>query len=108
MQLLDINNNFLRVAYKCLYGFMGLTRTEQGVNVTCSRPQRTAIRSGLEPRTPWSVVRDAYHCTSPHPHLCLCKETLLNKMAAKLVWRRYSNDVMTSYHVSMLREKCRE
>ena len=31
----------------------------------CSRPQRTATRPGLEPGTPWPVVRDAYHCASP-------------------------------------------
>ena len=32
-------------------GFLGLTSTEQGLNVTCSRPQRTATRPGLEPGT---------------------------------------------------------
>ena len=41
--------------------------SKQGVNVTCSRPQRTATRPGREPGTPWSVVRDANHCVSPPP-----------------------------------------
>ena len=36
--------------------------------MTCSRPQRTATRPGLEPGTPLSVVRGANHCASP-PHL---------------------------------------
>ena len=46
---------------------MGLTSTKQWVNVTCSRPQQTVPRPGLEPGTPWSVVRDAKHCASPPP-----------------------------------------
>ena len=33
--------------------------------MTCSRPQQTVPRPGLEPGTPWSVVRDANHCASP-------------------------------------------
>ena len=33
--------------------------------MTCSRPQRTVTRPGLEPGTPWSVVRNANHCASP-------------------------------------------
>ena len=28
-------------------------------------PQRTATQPGLEPGTPWSVVRNANHCASP-------------------------------------------
>ena len=52
-------------------GFLDLTSTKHvGVNVTCSRPQRTATRPGLEPVTPWSVVRDANQCASP-PIECL-------------------------------------
>ena len=35
--------------------------------MTCTRPQRTTIRPGLEPGTPWSVVHDASHCASPPP-----------------------------------------
>ena len=31
-------------------------QVRQGVNVSCSRPHRTATRPGLEPGTPWSVV----------------------------------------------------
>ena len=50
-----------------VHGFLGLTSTRQGVNVTCSRSQRLATRPGLEPGTPWSVVRGANHCASP-PH----------------------------------------
>ena len=50
-----------------VHGFLGLTSTKQGVNVTCSRPQRTATRPGLEPGTPWSIVRDTNHCASPPP-----------------------------------------
>ena len=46
-------------------GLLGWTSTKQGVNVTCSKPQRTATRPGLEPGTPWSVVRDVIHCASP-------------------------------------------
>ena len=50
-----------------IHGFVGLTSTKQGINVTCSRPQRKATRQGLEPGTPWSVVSDANHCASlPH------------------------------------------
>ena len=37
-------------------GFLGLTSTKQGVNVTCSSPQRTATQPDLEPGTPWSIV----------------------------------------------------
>ena len=49
------------------HGFLGIhvTSTKQGVNVTCSRLQRTATRPGLEPGTPWSVVRDPHHCAIP-------------------------------------------
>ena len=35
----------------------GLTGTKQWKNVTCSRPQRTANRPGLEPGTTRSEVR---------------------------------------------------
>ena len=42
--------------------------------MTCSRSQRTATRPGLEPGTPWSIVRDANHCaslpTTPTPICC--------------------------------------
>ena len=50
-----------------VHGFLGLASTKQRVNVTCSRPQRTATRPGLEPGTPWSVVHDTNHCPSPPP-----------------------------------------
>ena len=33
--------------------------------MTCSRPQQTVPRPGLEPGTPWSVVLDANQCASP-------------------------------------------
>ena len=49
------------------HGFLGLTCSKQGLNFTDSRSQRTATRPGLEPGTPWSVVRDADHCASPPP-----------------------------------------
>ena len=41
-----------------VHGFLGLTSTKQWVNVTCSRPQQTVPRPGLEPGTPacFSVV----------------------------------------------------
>ena len=44
------------------------------VNVTCSRPQQTVPWPGLEPGTPWSVVRDANQCASP-PHFFLSRYT---------------------------------
>ena len=50
-----------------VHGFLCLTSTKQGVNVTCSRPRRKASRPGLEPGTHWSVVCDAKHCASPPP-----------------------------------------
>ena len=39
--------------------------------MTCSRPQRTATRQGLEPGTPWSVVRGANHSASPPPEIIM-------------------------------------
>ena len=35
--------------------------------MTCSRPERTAHRPGLEPRIPWSEIRHPNHCASPPP-----------------------------------------
>ena len=59
--------NTLGTTDSSVHGFLGLTSTKQWVNVTCSRPQQTVPRPGLEPGTPWSVVRIAYHCASlPH------------------------------------------
>ena len=37
--------------------------------MTCSRPERTATRQGLETGTPWSVVRDSNHYVSQPPDL---------------------------------------
>ena len=45
-----------------VHGFLGLTSTKQWVNATCSRPQQTVPQPGLEPGTPWSLVRNANHC----------------------------------------------
>ena len=50
-----------------VHRFLGLTSTKHGINVTCSRPQRTAHRPELEPGTPWSEIRRPYHCASPPP-----------------------------------------
>ena len=61
-----------------VHGFLGLTSTKQGVYVTCSRPQRTATRPGLEPGTPWSVVRDANHCAS-QPPLCYSESRIRSR-----------------------------
>ena len=50
-----------------VHHFLDLTRTKEGINVTCSRPQRTAHRPGLEPWTPWPEIRCHNLCASP-PH----------------------------------------
>ena len=65
----ELSNRVLKILVMMMivHGFLGLTSTKQWVNVTCSRPQQTVPRPGLEPGTPWSVVRDAKHCASP-PH----------------------------------------
>ena len=65
----ELSNSVLKflVMMMIVHGFLGLTSTKQWVNVTCSRPQQTVPRPGLEPGTPWSVVRDAKLCASP-PH----------------------------------------
>ena len=83
-----------------VYRFLGLTSTKHEVNVTCSRPQRTATRSGLEPGTPWSIVRDANHCASPPPEitmkLCHACEELVS-IAKRSIFRVYRIIVMHTH-----------
>ena len=67
------------------------------VNVTCSRPQQTATRPGVEPGIPQSVVRGANHCPSPpqykpyrseihmsQPAFCICQNKDTDQLPGSL------------------------
>ena len=80
-----------------VHGFLGLFSTKQEIAVSCSRPQRTATRSGLEPGIPWSVVRDVNHCANPAQGTDqLCG----NRTAVQRFYFSYIDTTILQLHIS--------
>ena len=83
-----------------IHRFLCLTSTKQGVNVTCSRPQRKVHRPGLEPGTPWSEIR---RNRPPHKKSCeLCQQVKRPVHAKPPPLQPLPADLFGRWHIDIL------